>query len=298
MRLLRAVATLWIVVTIVFFGMRLSGDPIDIMLRDTATPDDIARLRAAYGLDQSPPIQYLKYLENAIRGDFGSSLIERRPVTDVIRERLPATLELAGWSILLALAVGIPAGIAAAVHRNSRLDRSIIGIAFIGQAAPGFFIAVLLIYLFTIHFGLLPSSGRGSWKHLVLPVVALGWGALATVARITRVSVLEVLNADYIRTARAKGLRERAVLGRHVLRNAAIPVLTMLGFLVATSVAGAIIIEKVFAWPGMGRVLEGAVLGRDYPVIQAVVLLVAASVVTVNLLVDLAYGFVDPRISH
>jgi peptide/nickel transport system permease protein len=297
-RILRAIATLWIVVTVVFFGMRISSDPVRLMLGDNASPDDIVRLRAAYGLDESTAVQYLTYLSRLGSGDFGSSLAERRPVTTVIREKLPATLELAGWSIAASLLLGIPFGLIAAVRRNSLVDRFVIGVSFIGQAVPGFFIAVLLIYLFTIYFGVLPSSGRGDWRHLVLPVIALGWGSMATVARITRVAVLDVLNADYVRTARAKGLRERSVLVGHVLRTASIPVLTMLGFLLGAAVAGAITIEKVFAWPGMGRVLEGAVLGRDFPLIQATVLLIAASVVTVNLIVDLAYGLIDPRVGR
>lgn len=294
----RAFATLWMVVTLVFFGMRFTSDPIQLMLGDNAQPKDIARLRAAYGLDDSAVTQYVRYLEQVATGNFGSSLAERRSVTTVIREKLPATMELAGWSILAALLLGIPAGVIAAVRRNSLIDRCVIGVSFIGQAVPGFFIAILLIYLFTLQFGLLPSSGRGSWRHLILPVIALGWGSLATVARITRVAVLDVLNADYVRTARAKGLRERRVLVVHVLRNAMVPVLTMLGFLLGASVAGAITVEKVFAWPGMGRVLESAVLGRDFPLIQALVLMIATTVVMVNLAVDLAYGIIDPRIGR
>lgn len=296
--MLRAIATLWIVVTLVFFGMRITGDPIHLMLGDNALPADVERIRAAFGLDESLPVQYLKYLRNMLTGDFGNSLAERRPVTEVIRDRLPATLELSAWSLLISLAIGIPAGVMAAERRNSWLDRFIIGVSFTGQAVPGFFIAVLLIYGFTIYLGWLPSSGRGGFSHLVLPVIALSWGMLATVARITRVSVLEVLNADYVRTARAKGLAPGGVRFGHVLRNALLPVTTMLGFLLGGAVAGAIVIENVFAWPGMGRVMQAAVLGKDYPLIQAMVLLLSGSVVLVNLLVDIAYGIIDPRISR
>lgn len=295
-RLMRALTTLWLVVSLVFFGMRLSGDPIELMLRDNSTPEEIARIQRAYGLDRPLPVQYVKYLERLARGDFGTSLTERRPATTVIRDRLPATLELAAYALFFSLALGIPAGIIAAVRRNGLLDRAIIGFAFIGQAVPSFFIAVMLIYLFVIHLDLLPSSGRGSWLHLVMPVIALTWGSLASVARITRVAVLEVLSADYVRTARSKGLSEQTIVVRHVLRNAAMPLLTMLGFMLGTAIAGAVVVEKVFAWPGMGRVLESAVMARDYPVIQLLVLIVAASVVAVNLIVDLAYGIVDPRV--
>lgn len=295
-RFVRSLVTLWLVVTLVFFGMRLAGDPIRIMLGDTASPADIARVREAYGLDQPFVVQYVKYSANVAQGDFGNSLSERRPVTDVLRERLPATLQLTVLSMLIALLIGIPAGLIAAVRRNSAIDRLIIAVTFVGQAVPGFFIAILFITLFAVTWGLLPSSGRGDWRYLVMPVAALVWGDLASIARITRVSVLEVLNADYVRTARAKGLRRNQVLIWHVIRNALVPVLTMLGFMLAGTVAGAIVVENVFAWPGMGRVLQNAVLKRDFPLIQAVVMLIGIAVVVVNLLVDMVYGIVDPRI--
>lgn len=299
MRALRAIATLWLVVTLIFFGMRLAGDPIEIMLGDTAAPADIQRVREAYGLDEPFIIQYVKYLGNLLGGDLGNSLAERRPVITVLQEKLPATLELAGYAILGALAIGIPAGIIAAVRRNSPIDRLIVGFSFIGQSVPGFFIAILFITVFAVGLGWLPSSGRGdTWHYLVLPVAAMAWGSLASVARITRVSMLEVLNADYVRTARAKGLAPVSVLVGHTFRNALMPVLTMIGFMLAGAVAGAILVENVFAWPGMGRTLQGAVMSRDFPMIQAIVLLFAGAVVTVNLIVDLLYGVVDPRISR
>jgi peptide/nickel transport system permease protein len=298
LRLLRAAATLWLVVTLVFFGMRLAGDPVEIMLGDTATPADIARLQEAYGLDRPFVVQYTSYLGTVFRGDLGDSLAERRPVTDILAERLPATLELTGWALLVALAIGVPAGVYAAVRRGSMVDRLVIGISFIGQAVPGFFIAIIMISIFAVQLGWLPSSGYETPKHFLLPVAALAWGSLASVARITRVAVLEVMSADYVRTARAKGLGEIRVLTTHVMRNALIPIMTMVGFLLAGTVAGAIVVEGVFAWPGMGRVLQTAVQRRDFPMIQAVVMLICGAVVIVNLVIDILYGVIDPRISR
>lgn len=298
LRLLRAVFTIWVVVTIVFFGMRVSGDPIRLMLGDNALPEDIERTRAAFGLDDPAPVQYLKYLRNMVTADFGNSIGERRPVIDVIGERLPATLELAAASLILALALGIPAGVLAGARKGSWLDRFVIGFSFTGQSVPGFFVAILLIYGFAVYLGSLPSSGRGGVKHLVLPVIALSWASLASVARMTRVAVLEVVNADYVRTAHAKGLAPRRVVFGHVLRNAMLPITTMLGIMLGGAAGGAIVIENVFAWPGIGRAMAGAVSGRDYPLVQAIVLLLATVVILVNLVVDLAYGIVDPRISR
>lgn len=298
LRLVRAIATLWLVVTLVFFGMRLAGDPIRIMLGDSAHPEDIERIRVAYGLDQSFIVQYFKYIFNLLQGDLGQSLAERRPVTAVLQDRLPATLQLTGISMFAALLIGIPAGVIAAVRRNSAIDRFIVTVSFTGQAVPGFFIAIILIMVFSVSWGVLPSSGRGGWEHLVLPVIALAWGSLASVARITRVAMLEVINADYVRTARAKGLHSGRIMIWHMLRTALMPVLTMIGFMLAGAVAGAILVETVFAWPGMGRVLQASVMGRDFPVIQAVVMLIALAVVSVNLIVDILYGVIDPRISR
>lgn len=295
-RLLRGIVTLWLVVSLVFFGLRLSGDPVRLMLGDDASPEAVEAMRQSLGLDDPLPVQYGRYLQTLARGEFGDSLRERRPSTVVVFERLPATLELAAVSVALSLAVGIPIGIVAALRRNSLIDRVVMAISFLGQAAPTFFIGILLILAFSLWLHVLPSSGRGSWGHLVMPVVTLSAHSIATLARLTRSSVLEALHQDYVRTARAKGLRPFQVIAMHVLRNAAFPIVTLLGLLVGTAIAGAVVVETVFAWPGMGRLVANAVFQRDYPVIQLVVLLVAASVVTMNFLVDVLYGWLDPRI--
>lgn len=295
-RILRSAITLWLVVTLVFFGLRLSGDPFELMLGENAQPEAIQQMREAYGLDRSPLRQYTSYLGTLAKGDFGQSLTEPRPVTQIVMDRLPATIELTAISLILALVIGVPIGIAAAVRRNTLFDRAIITFCFLGQSMPGFLIAILLIFAFAVWLSVLPSSGRGGLDHLVLPVIAMTWGGLATIARMTRSSILETLNQDFVRTARAKGLRDKRVLISHVMRNAAVPLVTLLGFLISATVAGSIIIETVFAWPGMGRLISTAVTRRDYPVLQFAVILITGTVILVNFLVDIAYGLVDPRI--
>lgn len=295
-RLLRGIATLWLVLTVVFFGLRASGDPVTLMVGIDAAPETVADIREKYGLDESLVVQYLRYLQLLAQGDFGESLREPRPVTQVVADRIPATLELAAAALVLAAAVGVPAGILAALRRNSLLDRGLMALAFLGQSAPNFFLGILMILCFSLWLQVLPSSGRGEPQHLIMPALTLSSYGMATLARLTRSSVLEVLNADYVRTARAKGLRESRILTAHILRNAALPVLTMLGLQVGVAISGAVVTETVFAWPGMGRLAATAVFRRDYPVIQFIVLLIAAWVVVVNFLVDVLYGLVDPRI--
>lgn len=266
------------------------------MLGDSPQPEAVEALREQLGLNDPLYIQYFRYAQTVATGDFGNSIREHRPTTDVVFERVPATLQLAAVSLTATLIIGITIGIIAALKRNSPIDRLVMAISFFGQAAPGFFVGILLILTFSLWLGLLPSSGRGSWQHLVMPVVTLSTHSIATLARLTRSSVLEVLNNDYIRTARAKGLQGSQVVIVHVLRNAAIPVITLIGLMVAGAISGTVVIETVFAWPGMGRLAANAVFNRDYPVIQLVVLLIAASVVCCNLLVDILYSLIDPRI--
>lgn len=297
-RFIRGILTLWVVVTLVFFGLRLSGDPVFLMLGDEASPEAIAALREQLGLDEPAPVQYVRYLQTVAQGDFGNSLRERRPVTEIVAERLPATAQLATAALALAVLIGIPAGIIAALRRNSLIDRGLMACAFFGQSAPSFFIGIILILIFSMSLQILPSSGRGTFLHLIMPALALSTGGLATLARLTRSATLEVLSKDFVRTARAKGLRETSVQMRHVMRNAAIPVVTVLGLQVGLAISGAIVIETVFAWPGMGRLIISAVSNRDYPVIQMAVLLIAVSVVIVNFLVDILYGVLDPRIRY
>lgn len=295
-RLLRGLVTLWLVVTTVFVVLRLSGDPAQAMLSDEATPAQIENFRHRFGLDQPIPVQYARYFLNLARGDFGDSLSERRPVAALIAARIGATLQLGAAAIALALLCGIPAGLLAALWRNSLWDRALMGLAFVGQSAPNFFVGIILILLFSLQLRLLPSSGRGSWQHLILPAFTLATGLLAALARMTRSAVLEVIRQDYVRVARAKGLSERQVIWRHCLRNAAAPVVTIFGLSVGGVIGGAAIVETVFAWPGIGRLAVNAISIRDYPVIQCIVLLVALSVVVVNFLVDIAYGLLDPRV--
>ncbi len=295
-RLLRGIVTLWLVVTTVFVVLRLSGDPAQAMLSDEATPAQIENFRRRFGLDRPIPVQYARYLLNLTRGDFGDSLSDRRPVTALIAARVGATLQLGAAAIAIAVLCGLPAGILAALWRNSLWDRALMGLAFVGQSAPNFFIGIVLILLFSLQLRLLPSSGRGSWQHLILPAFTLATGLLAALARMTRSSLLEVIRQDYVRVARAKGLSERRVIWRHCLRNAAAPVVTIFGLSVGGLIGGAAIVETVFAWPGIGRLAVNAISIRDYPVIQCIVLMVALSVVAVNFLVDIAYGLLDPRV--
>lgn len=295
-RLLRSFITLWLVVTLVFIVLRISGDPARAMLPDDASPAMITAFNQQYGLDQPIPIQYARYVGNLLQGNLGESLSERRPVVELLQGRIGYTVQLGLVATLLSLVVGIPAGIVAALRHNSLWDRALMTLAFFGQSAPNFFVAILLILIFSLQLQLLPSSGKGSWQHLVLPAVTLSTGLMASIARMMRSALLEVMGQDYMRTARAKGFGQWQVITRHALRNALIPVLTLLGISVGVLIGGAAITETVFAWPGIGRFAVKAISIRDYPLIQSIVLLVAASVVVSNLLVDLLYGVIDPRI--
>lgn len=296
-RAVRGLVTLWIVVSAVFIVLRISGDPARAMLGPDATPEAIDAFRIRHGLNDPIPIQYIHYLGNVMRGDFGDSLNGGRPALELFLTRAGATLELGIAAVVIALVIGIPAGVLAAIKRGSLWDRLAMGGAFIGQSAPNFFVGIMLILIFSLQVKLLPSSGRGSLSQLVMPAFTLATGLLATLARMSRSSLLEVINNDYVRTARAKGLSNRSVIVSHTPRNAAIPVVTLLGLWASALIGGAAITETVFAWPGVGRLAVGAVANRDYPVIQLIVIIVAASVVAVNLLVDIAYGLLDPRIS-
>jgi peptide/nickel transport system permease protein len=297
-RFIRGILTLWVVVTLVFFGLRLSGDPVFLMLGDEASPEAVTALRAKLGLNDPLPVQYLRYVQTIGQGDFGDSLRQRRPATEIVAERVPATLQLALAAITLAVGIGVPAGILAATRRNSLVDRGLMAFAFFGQSAPNFFVGILLILVFSMSLQILPSGGTGSWKHMIMPAFTLSTYGIASLARLTRSATLEVLGKDYVRTARAQGLQEIVVQSRHVMRNAAIPVITVLGLQIGLAISGAIVVETVFSWPGMGRLIITSVTNRDYPVIQLAVLLIALSVVTVNFLVDILYGLLDPRIRY
>ena len=292
----RALVALWLVSTVVFVVMRLSGDPTPLLLPPDAPQSEIFRLRTELGLDRSLPVQYAVFLGNLVRGDFGQSIRFKTPAIAVVTERLPATVELGLTSFGLAILIAIPVGLLSAVYRNTMLDHAAMGLALVGQSAPTFFLGILFILLISVNAGLLPTSGRGDWRHLVLPAVTLGLFGMASVARITRSSMLEVLRADYIRTARAKGLAETFVIAKHTLKNAAIPIVTITGLQFGSLLAGAVVTETVFAWPGIGRLAIQSIYNRDYPVVQCVVLLSAALFVVVNLAIDALYGLLDPRI--
>lgn len=279
-----------------FIVAHLTGDPVELMARENATLEDKQDLREFLGLDRPLGVQYLSFVTGALQGDLGYSFIQRAPVTDLIAERLPATLLLAAAGFLLALAIAIPLGILSALKRNTMWDIVITSVAMIGQAAPGFWIGLMLVVLFAVEWQLLPVSGSGTPAHLVLPALTLALQSSARLTRLVRASVLEVLSADYIRTARSKGLLERTVLFVHAFRGAMIPVVTMAGLELAELVSGAFITETIFAWPGVGRLAVSAVAQRDFPVIQGVVLMAAVCFVVINFLVDLLYVVIDPRV--
>jgi len=309
-RAFRAVAALWGISTIVFVVMRLSGDPVPLMLPPDAPASEIFRVRAELGLDQPLYVQYLVYFGNLARGDLGRSIHMRQPAMQIAAERLPATLELALGAFFLAVVVAIPAGLVSAARRNSIWDNLAMGLALIGQSAPTFYIGIMLILVMGLQLRLFPISGRGqgTWlelgdwptmlSHMTLPAITLGAFTMASIARLTRSAVLEVMRQDFIRTARAKGLSELFVLVRHNLKNAAIPIVTIMGLQLGTLLGGAVVTETVFSWPGIGRLAIQSIFNRDYPVVQSAVVLVASFFVLVNFLVDLAYGWLDPRIRY
>lgn len=295
-RMTRAILTLWLVVSAVFVILRLSGDPAALLLSQDAPPEQVNALRTQLGLDQSIPIQYIKYFANIAHGDLGNSIRQREPALRLLFERFPATLQLATAAFVLATTVGLSVGILAALTRGKIWDRLTMGLTSVIQSGPPFFVGIILILIFSVRLGWLPSSGRGTFKQLILPAITLSGFTMASLARLSRSALLDVFRNDYIRTARAKGLSERAVIVGHALRNAALPLITVLGLEVAGLLTGAVITETVFAWPGIGRLAVEAVGTRDYPVVQAVVLVIAVIFVLVNFLVDCSYALIDPRV--
>jgi ABC-type dipeptide/oligopeptide/nickel transport system permease component len=295
-RLARAAVSVWLVSTVVFVVMRLSGDPVPLLLPPDAPRSEYARVAKELGTDRPLPVQYGVFLGSALRGDFGRSIHFRQPAADVVLAYLPATAELGLTAFALALVIAIPIGVVSAVRRNSLVDQITMAVALVGQSAPTFFVGILLILVLSLKAGWLPTSGRGDWTHLVLPALTLGAFAMASIARLTRSALLEVLRADYVRTARAKGLRERMVVIKHALRNAAIPIVTITALQFGTLLGGAVVTETVFAWPGIGRLAIQSIYNRDYPVVQCVVFLSALLFIVINLTVELIYGVLDPRI--
>jgi len=298
-RILIALPTLLGVVVLVFLMVRLApGDPAVLLAGEFATPETLEAIRARYGLDRGLPEQFLIYLEALLRGDLGESARSRRPVLEELKTYFPNTLELASAAILVAVLTGIPLGILAALRPGSSLDLSVMVLALLGVSMPVFWFGLLAILIFSVGLGWFPVAGKGTLAHLILPAITLGINATALLARMTRGTLLEVLSQDYIRTARAKGLAERVVIFKHALRNALIPVVTVVGLEFGTLLSGAVITETIFAWPGLGQLLVGSILARDYPVVQGAVLLVAITFVLINLLVDLLYATIDPRVRY
>ena len=295
-RLLRALLTIFLVVTFAFFVLHLSGDPAMMILSADAPPESIAAFRAAWGLDRPLWVQYLNYIVHALTGDLGNSMRDGRPALDLVLERVPATLSITLPAFALKLGIGIPAGIYAALHRNSIADRLTMLLSVAGFTVPSFVLALVLVLVFSVQLGWLPSAGNDKATSVILPVVTLGIAGAAILARFTRSAMLEVLGQPYIRAASAKGLSWRRVVVEHALPNAAIPTTTIVGFMVGTLIAGAVVVESVFAWPGIGRLLVSAVSNRDLAVVQAILMLVAATMVTSNIVVDIVYGWIDPRL--
>jgi len=298
-RALVALPTLFGVLIIVFAMVRLApGDPAVLMAGEFADAVTIERIRVRFGLDRSPVEQFGLFIGGIAQGDLGRSTRTDRLVTQDLATYFPNTLELALGAMIVALAIGIPAGVLSAVRPNGAVDFVVTTVALLGVSMPVFWFGLLAILIFSVQLGWFPVAGRGTFTHLVLPAITLGVSSTAIIARMTRSSMLEVLNQDLVRTARAKGLKESGVVLKHALRNALVPVVTVVGLQFGSLMAGAVITETVFTWPGIGRLLVDSIRARDYPVVQGAVLLIAVSFVVVNLLVDLVYGFIDPRIRY
>ena len=295
-RLVRALIAVWLVSTVVFVVMRLSGDPVPLLLPADAPRSEYARVARELGTDRPLPVQYAVFLGHVVRGDFGRSIHFREPAMRVAIGYLPATVELGLTAFALAVLVAVPVGVVSAVRRNTAVDHAAMAVALVGQSAPTFFLGILFILLLSLKAGLLPTSGRGDWTHLVLPAMTLGAFSMAPIARLTRSALLEVLRQDYVRTARAKGLREWRVVVKHAFRNAAVPVLTITGLQLGTLLGASVVTETVFAWPGLGRLAIHSIYNRDYPIVQCVVFLSALVFIVINFVIDLTYGLLDPRI--
>jgi peptide/nickel transport system permease protein len=306
-RLLAVVPVMLVVATVAFVLIHLApGDPASVIAGPYASADDVAKLRHQLGLDESLPVQLVRWYGRLLRGDLGDSIFLRRPVTEAIADRLEPTLLLTTWATLIAVLIGVPAGILSARYHNSAVDQSLMGLALVGLSVPNFLLGLLMILVFGVWLGWLPVAGYvsldgGVWpnlRSLLMPSLALGLVQSALIARITRSSMLDVLREQFVLTGRAKGLAENIVVYKHALKNAIIPTLTVIGITFALLIGGAVVIETVFNIPGLGRLIISAVLRRDYPVIQGVVLLIAVTYTAVNLLVDLAYVVVDPRVRY
>jgi ABC-type dipeptide/oligopeptide/nickel transport system permease component len=297
-RLVQSVLLLLGVLVLVFFMVRLTGDPARLMMPREASPADVEAFRRAMGYDRPLPVQFFDFMTGALVGDFGNSLHYRAPAMKLVFERLPATMELALAALTFAVITAIPLGVVGGSNPGSIWDSIARSLGLIGQTMPNFWLALLLILFFAVQMGWFPTFGRDNWRSVILPAVALGFFTMGQLVRLTRSAVLEIRNEDYIRTAYSKGLRSQIIYTRHVLRNAAIPIVSMLGVQFGYLLGGSIYIETIFAWPGLGRMIAESVAARDYPLVQAIAFFTSGVVIALNLLTDVAYAVIDPRIRY
>jgi peptide/nickel transport system permease protein len=297
-RFFQSLLALLAISMLIFIMSRLTGDPVMLMLPDDASREDIAQLRHALGLDQSLPVQYWVFISKAMRGDFGRSIKGQMPVSEMIKDRLPNSLKLGAVALGIAVLLAFPLGVVAAVKKGTALDTMANVVAVLGQSLPQFWVGIVLIQIFAVHLRWLPVAGVGTLWHYILPAFTLGWFVVAGMMRLLRSSMLDVMGSEFVKLARIKGVPESTVIWKHALRNAMIPVLTFGAIYLTILVTGAILVETVFAWPGLGQLIYQGIMFRDFPVVQAVVLLTAGIVIAVNLLVDILYAYVDPRIRY
>jgi len=295
-RTVYAIITLFILSLTIFLVVRLTGDPVTLLAEPGARAEDLDRVRAEWGLNRPLPVQYLSFLYNIATGELGKSFNYEMPVSQLYFQRLPNSLELALAASLISFLVGIPAGLISAVRVNTAWDNLGKIVALLGLAVPGFWLGLVLILVFSVWLGWLPTSGQGGWRHLIMPALALGWYFAASLLRLTRSSMLEVLRSEYIKLARLKGLPALAVIAMHAFKNALIPVLTLAGINLVIMINAGVIIEVIFAWPGIGWLLYEGIFQRDFPLVQGIVLLAGIMIVAINLIIDILYAYIDPRI--
>ena len=295
-RLGQGIITILLATMVVFWLARLTGDPISLLVGEEATEADYEMMTKALGLDQSIPVQYWLFISKAVQGDFGRSIYHYQPAFELIMTRLPNTLRLAGTASVISVLLAIPIGVIAATKRNKLPDQIAKGFAVVGQSMPGFWLGIMLIQVFAVMLGILPAGGFGGAKFLILPACAMGYHSCAGILRITRSSMLEILRSDFVRLGRIKGASERVVIWKHALRNALIPVVTFGGFMMMRFLAGSVVTETIFGWPGVGRLAYQSVVHRDFPVMQMIIMMVVTGFVIVNLVIDILYVFLDPRV--
>jgi len=297
-RLAQTLVTIWIVTVVVFMLTRITGDPVDLLLNPMASEEDRAVARKAWGLDRPAYIQYWRYISGLMRGDFGTSIYWGEPNLKIFLERFGATVQLATFALLVSAITGITIGVLSARAPGGKIDTFGRAWALAGQSMPTFWVGIMLILIFAVTLRILPTSGTGGFRHLILPGFTLGWYSMAAFTRLTRSSMLNVLDSEYIKMCRIKGLPERMVIWKHAAKNASLPILTLLGVQFVQFLSGSLVTETVFAWPGVGRLAVWSVYNRDYPVVQTIVLIVSSGYLFVNLFIDILYAYIDPRIRY